>query len=993
MVMRAGRVSGPGVAGRVGDPVMVGRAGQLAELENALGRVRDGSPMTVLIGGEAGIGKTRLVSEFTRRADARILTGGCLELGADGLPFAPFTALLRDLNRHLGPDGIAGLLPGIPGATTAGLARLLPELAAPPGRAPGTDGDGQSRAGLFEQVLTLLEHLADHSPVILTIEDAHWADSASRDLLSFLIRSQQSMDGLLIVVTYRSDELHRTHPLRSLLAELDRISWVRRVEVSPLSLRDTSDLVASITGAPPTDRVLDVVYHRSGGNPLFAETLASSPDLPESLRDLLIAAVRRLPEESQEIVRVASAGGDWTSHRLLATVSGLADDAELDKALRPAVAANVLRTDGDGYLFRHALIREAVHDELLPGERVRLHARYAEAIASDPALVPSGRADVEQAHHWHAAHDVSHALTSAWRAAAAANAVFAYGEQLVMLSRVLELWRQVPDGADRIRADHLKVLETAVDAADKVGDWDRGLAFAEAALREAPASAYPVRRAMLLQARAHMRHRIGRSGYSDDLREALALIPADPPTAARAKVLEALAHEFHHRPRGQARAEFRQITEEALAIARQVGDAATEAAALSTLSWALPLNGPDDVEQVRALFAQARERAGAARDYQQLLLTAIHESDLLEGLGEHEQAADVAREGLAAARKYGLARTSGATLAINLAEPLTSLGRWDEASEVIERALQLLPPPINRVGLFRLTGDIALARGDAIAAAGAIEDLKTALEGAAFKDESHLPLAVLETELRHARGQYDAALSVVSDALDKFDLLPSARYAWPLVVAGARACTAAGADATAVAAEVIALGDRLRAEAAKLDAEGRTQRAHQLTFAALMTPDPSQTADQWAEAILAWLATAEPYPLARVLLHAAGAALNAGDRDGASDSLLRAAALAQDLGARPLADQIADLAQRGHISLVPALGPAQTPGAASPAGLTSRELEVLRLVAAGRSNRDIAADLFISPKTASVHVSNILAKLGVTSRGEAAAAAYRLGLS
>src|SRR5947207_7168745 len=187
MGIRAGRVSGPGVAGRVGGPAMVGRAGQLAELESTLGRVRDGTPTTVLVGGEAGIGKTRLVSEFTRCADGRILTGGCLELGADGLPFAPFTALLRDLNRHLGPDGIAALLPG---ATTAGLARLLPELAAPAGIPPGPDGDGQSRARLFEQLLTLLEHLADQGPVILTIEDAHWADSASRDLLSFLVRSQ-----------------------------------------------------------------------------------------------------------------------------------------------------------------------------------------------------------------------------------------------------------------------------------------------------------------------------------------------------------------------------------------------------------------------------------------------------------------------------------------------------------------------------------------------------------------------------------------------------------------------------------------------------------------------------------------------------------------------------------------------------------------------------------------------------------------------------------
>src|SRR5579859_1861028 len=570
---------------RADSPTMVGRASQLAKLEHALRQTRDGASATLLIGGEAGIGKTRLVTEFTRGADARVLTGGCLELGTDGLPFAPFTALLRDLNRHPGQDGAAALLPGLPGATA------------------------QTRAHLFEQVLTLLEHLAEQSVVIMTIEDAHWADSASRDLLSFLVRSQQSIDRLLILVTYRSDELHRTHPLRPLLAELDRIPWVQRMEVSPLSLRDTSELVASITGTAPADDVLDVVYQRSGGNPLFAETLAGNPDLPESLRDLLIAGLHRLPEESQEIVRMASAGGDWTSHRLLAAISGLAD-VKLNSTLRPAVAANVLRADGDGYSFRHALIREAVHDELLPGERVRLHARYADAIASDPGLVPSGRAEAEQAHHWHAAHDLTQALSSAWRAAATARSVFAYAGQLAMLSRVLELWPQVPDAADRIGADHVTALESAIDAADKAGDWDRGLAFAEVALREVPASADPVRRALLLRERAHMRHHIGRDGYIDDLREAAALIPGDPPVAARASVLAALANESaQNKPRGQARAEFRQIAEEALAIARQVGDAATEASALITLTWLLPLSDPGEAEHPRALLAQARDLA------------------------------------------------------------------------------------------------------------------------------------------------------------------------------------------------------------------------------------------------------------------------------------------------------------------------------------------------------------------------------------------------
>jgi hypothetical protein len=214
------------VAVRASSPVLVGRSGQLAALDAALAAARDGSPSAVLVGGEAGVGKSRLVTEFaeqSRGTGAQVLTGGCLELGTDGLPFAPFTAVLRELVRERGADGIAGLLPG---HATRELARLLPEFGEPAAAADA----GEARARLFEQVLTLLEQLADEAPVVLVIEDAHWADRSTRDLLAFLIRNQGALDGLLIVVTYRSDELHRTHPLRPLLAELDRISWVTRIE-------------------------------------------------------------------------------------------------------------------------------------------------------------------------------------------------------------------------------------------------------------------------------------------------------------------------------------------------------------------------------------------------------------------------------------------------------------------------------------------------------------------------------------------------------------------------------------------------------------------------------------------------------------------------------------------------------------------------------------------------------------------------------------------
>ena len=995
----------------VASPALIGRTDQLEALNTALVDTGSGRPATVLIGGEAGIGKSRLVSEFAQGAEprgARVLTGSCLELGADGLPFAPFTSVLRGLVRDLGVDGVARLLPG---GSARELARLLPEFGEPGG--PGDAGEARGR--LFEQMLTLLQQLAEQGQVVLVIEDAHWADRSTRDLLAFLVRNQRALDGLLIVVTYRSDELHRTHPLRPLIAELGRVGWVTRIELDRLTRRETDDLVVRITGGQPAAEMLAAVYQRTEGNPLFVEALIGGGEpgsgLPESLRDLLIASVRRLPEPTQDVIRVASAAGERVGHTLLAAVTGLEEPA-LANALRPAVAANVLLTEPDGYLFRHSLIREAVHDELLPGERGALHGRFAEAINSDPLLVPPGRAPVEQAYHWYAAHDMKGALISAWQAAEASAKVLAYAEQLTMLSRVLELWDKVPDAASQIGRDHVAVFEAAAQAAESAGEYDRGFTFAHAALREVDVTAEPVRAGLLREARGHLKYLLGRTDYVDDLREAVRLVPASPPSSARARVLERLAHDHNQRHGGADAAECLANAEEAVSVARQAGDAAVEASALITLACALPLS---DMDRVRAMLAQARAVGVRAQAYRPLLRADITESDLLEGIGQHKLAAEVAREGFATARDYGLARTSGVVLAINLAEPLVSLGQWDEATRIIERTLELSPPWLSRTGLWRLTGEMALARGDLAAAAESVASMSAVLDGVRFKDELQLPLARLSAELRLAQDRPGDALSIVEGAVGDFELWASPRYVWPLLVAGARAC-AAGASAAVrddvLAGRAAALSGRLRAEAARLDVNGPAQEAGRLTFIAEMMraePDlagagaggavapedgePGRLLSAWDAAADAWETASQPYPLAMALLRSAEAALGGGDRDGGADRLRRAADLAAQLGAAPLSDDIALLARRARIELGAGAG-AGVGGRPrrDSFGLTAREFEVLRLVAAGRSNPEIAGELFISAKTASVHVSNILAKLGVTSRGEAAATAHRLRL-
>ncbi|MFP3966109.1 AAA family ATPase [Actinomadura fulvescens] len=941
-------------------PVLVGRGAELGELDAAFAEVRAGHARAVLVGGEAGIGKTRLMREFGRRAGdhgAQVLTGGCLELGVDGLPFAPFTAILRRLVREIGADGVAELV----GGRTAGLARLLPEFGE-----PADDGTGQFQARLFELVLTLLDRLAARGPVVLVIEDAHWADRSSRDLLAFLVRNLGAVAALMIVVTYRSDELHRSHPLRPMLAELDRIDRVARHELGRLSRREVGELMTRLRGDEPPGERVEAFFARSEGNPLFVEALMEADgqiacELPESLRDLLLAGVQRLPDETQELLRIASAGGARIEHRLLAAVSGLGE-VGMTRDLRPAVAGNVLVVDGDGYAFRHALIREALHDDLLPGERTRLHTRYAEALEGDTSLVPPGRAAAELAYHWHAAHNVEWALISAWRAAKEADRAAAYAEDLRMLERVLELWERVPDAAAKIGEPYDKVLEYAVIAADLAGDSERGIRLATAALREIDD---PHRRAFILEARGQMKHRAGHREWLADLRAAIALIPVEPPTVARARALAGFAQYVFM---GTANDEARAASEEALVVAAEVGDPLAEASALQTLACMEDRTAYDT--QDFQLLDRA-ERLAVEHDLEeQRLRSAINRSHFLEGAGRHAEAVETARRGMDLAREWGRFRTQGSFLAINYAESLYSLGRWDEALAGIELALESDPPRPHRSSLLGLSGDVLFARGDL---EGAAQRAALCRQNRAWEIDrrlqEYLPMLRLEAELLVAEGKSAEALAHLSELLDYTGRPDDARYAWPGLIVAARA--ADSADALAPFVE----------RAAATAAHGALQRVQHDTFfaevARLRGEDPG-----WEQVIDGWRRLDQPYSLARALVSAAQADAAHGERERAAARLDEAVGLATGLGATALHAAAKDLAGR-----VGAGG-----ARASSHGLTARELEVLRHLSLGHSNRDIAERLFISAKTASVHVSNILAKLDAANRTEAAATARRLGI-
>jgi DNA-binding CsgD family transcriptional regulator/tetratricopeptide (TPR) repeat protein len=958
-----------GVRAHEVSPAFVGREAELSTLADACGRARGGTPEAVLLGGEAGGGKTRLIGEFADRVrdDVLVLIGGCLELSTAGFPYAPFTAALRQLVREAGAAEIAALMPR-DGARD--LARLLPEFGEPP-----ADRDPDSaRARLFEQMLVLLERLAERRPLVLVIEDAHWADRSTRDLLVFLLRNLRHT-AVLVIITFRSDELHRGHPMRPMIAELERIEGVVRLDLPRLTRAETAGQLAGILGHIPEPGLVEVVYERSSGIPLLVEATAEHPQsgMPQSVRDLVLAGVNDLPEDTQDLLRLVSTGGVRFGHALIAKVSGLGDTA-LSAALRPAVDANVLVADEEGYAFRHALIWEAVHDDLLPGEHGRAHQRFAEALEADPSLSLAGRPAVEITMHWARAHDHERALPAAWKAAQESSSAFAYAEQLQLLERVLELWDRVPDAEARIGTDHVNVLRRAAQAAGACGEPDRGRAFVRAALAEVDEEHDPERVALLLTRRAALGFVLGRTGGLEDLDRAQRLVPEA--SVVRATVLGPLSRALVLLGRWE---EARPINEETLALAERFDDECTAAETLNNLAIAEAAVGR--FAEARALLDTARARADHANDGETMLRSMVNLADVLEANGEAEVAIETAQRALTLAESLGRARTQGIYAANNLTEAQISLGRWDDAIETFERATELYPPPGLRGQHLLNRAQIAALRGEGEVTARFVDEL-TAMS--AVDDpypQQVLPLATLAIEWRLAEGDVPGAIEATRRAITEHDLNRGVRHTWPILVAGMRAC-AAQRD--------VALARKIQAIAEATPVYGPVMTARRATVAAEFgRAEGKLDRSAWDAVANAWEALGSPYPLAYALLRAAEAAVANGTRDEAAAMLGRAAEIAARLRAKPLRAEVDLVARRSRIILAGA-----APGTGKPMfGLTAREQEVLRLVAEGRSNRDIAEELFISAKTASVHVSNILAKLGVASRGEAAATAHRLRLT
>jgi DNA-binding CsgD family transcriptional regulator/tetratricopeptide (TPR) repeat protein len=969
----------------VTSPVFVGRAVELAELTAAYDAAAEAASV-VLVGGEAGIGKSRLIAEFTARLDskdARVVEGGCLELGSDGLPYAPFVAVTRRLVRDLGPEQIVSALPG--GGRS--LARWLPELAS----SQTADAEDGGKPRLFEEILTLLEHLAAERPLVVVLEDLHWADASSRELLVFLIHNL-TCPGVLLVGTYRST-LEAAHPLRPLLAELGRAPRVRLLAPVRFGRAEVERQLTAILGTRPVPELVARILDRSEGNPLFVEALVQAGETtPETVRELLLSGLWTIPDQSRRLLRVASVAGGQFGHALLPAVTGL-DDYAVEDALRPIVDRQLLVPAGDGYVFRHALIRSAVYEDLLPGERTRLHAGFAEALVASPSLVPEGRAPAEVANHWYAAGAHRRALTAAWDAAASAQRSLAYEEQHRMLERVLELWPLVTDAESRIGVDRAAVLVLAAGACLFGGNGERGRELATAALDEIDATAEPMRAVEALEFRSRLEHRIS-GGGGEDVEAALRLLPDDPDLPARGRLLGQQAHLILMAGDYER---SRLLGKEIWRIAEQADDARLRYRARIVQSVVVSEAG--DHESALELVGEAAELAKRWRNPDDLLTAMLYESAALISFAcDYERAAAVLRPAIVQARRVGMASMRGTMLASNLAMCLFKLGEWEELDEVLAEALASAPPPLYRSGLLFSHIDLSTARGALAVAAESVAESVSIVED--HPDAEWIQQGQYASQLRMMVAQDGpvAAAHQLWRALADQRLLGRPVFAWPVLEVGGRIQVAlldqAGRD-QGTRDEAARLRAALDAVSRDLPAATRRDQAWRLTYLA-GTTNGGGSPPAWNAAVDQWRDLKMPYHAARALAGGARADLEAGDRSSAVAKLREAATIAAGLGAVPLAQEVEQLAARARLVLTPDAGRISGPVSGDAAerrhGLTPRELEVLRLIADGRSNRQIAADLFISANTAGVHVSRILAKLGVTTRTEAAARAHRLQL-
>ncbi len=978
---------------------LVGRTSELARLLALLAATDAGEAAVALVSGDAGVGKTRLVTELVGRARDRgftVLSGRCAELG-DSVPYLPLADALRSVSGDAAAT-VASLV-----ADRPVLGRLLPDHG--PGITERGDGRELARQQLFGAVLGLLSELAETSPVLLVLEDLHWADRSTRDLLTFLSRVLHR-ERVAVLGTYRTDDLHRSHPLRPVVAELLRLPNVTPIELGPLDAAALAEHLSALAGMskrrPLEASELITILNRAEGNAYYAEELlaASGDDeeLPASLAAVLMTRVERLSAHAQQALRAAAVAGRRVDDELVMAASGLSA-LEYEDAIREAVANQLLAPDGQhGYTFRHALLREAIYADLLPGERTRLHAALAGLLSDEDRLdrVPGSAAEL--AHHCLASHDISGAFAASVRAGREAERLAAPAEAHRHYDQALALWDRVDEPEKLAGMNRAKLALRSASNAAASGDIARAV--------------HQLRRVSMViggedpSVVCRVRERLAYYYVALDqvpeaaeaARSAIEAMPAEPPTWERARAMATYANVLLATDDDQAREQ----AECARTVAREAGAPWVEADALVTLGQVSERSG--HIEEMFEQFAAAYQQAAHEKVLGVELRAAFHLSRARLERGDLLEAATIAHQGFSRAEQAGLDRAPyGTDLQYQHYLAHYGDGDWDHAQQLADgfsvRVTTNAEAELSAMALF-----IDVARGHDEAIAERRRWLEPFWASAPFAEYTARGLFA-----EHAlwRGDSDTALAEISAAIEA-EADESKDYGPPVIrLAAIGLCARAdrasrariAADRAAEQAEIDAASELIEAARtgaahrrrpkAVLGLEGRGWLARAEAEWHRVTGDA--TPEIW-ENVLAAFAPGFVYESARARWRLAEALAEAGRREDAQGEWEKAADVASKLGAAPLRAALDDLGRRARLGHVgSADGAAAQPGRL--AGLTSREREVLGLILAGRSNREIGAALFIAPKTASVHVSNILAKLGAASRTEAAAIAHDEGLA
>ncbi|MEM8904907.1 MAG: AAA family ATPase [Actinomycetota bacterium] len=949
---------------------LIGREAELALLIDVAAGRADRS--AVLLGGDAGMGKTRLVEELHRRVPDEVVlaVGACIHTAHGSLPLVAVTEALRSLRPEIGP-----VVAELPGHAVAELGALVPELV--PGGSAGRAlrDDERTTYRLFDAVRAVLSSLAAHRPVCLVLEDLHWADPSTRDLLTFLVERGIG-DGFSLIGTYRSDDLSRTHPLRPVLAELDRSRRVRHVTLRPFDDTELARFAASRLGGAPSARLVDDLADRSSGNVFYAsELLDAMRDGQRSVRpelaDLLLARVDAASPDAQRLLRLVAVAGESVRDELLELVLEPDADDVLD-ALGEVVEQRLLVVGDDGRMrFRHALMQEAVHQGTLPRERRAIHRRFADVLALRPDLASSSLgASAELAWHHREARDLAAALEASVDAARAAAAVPAFSEALEHVRSLLELWDDVDDAEQRAAMAHADVLRWAADLAHDVGDSPQAVIYQRSAIA-ALADAPPAQRGLLHERLGRFLQAAGRADDAIVEYESAVELVTEPTSRERAVVLAGYGQQLMLTLR---HAEAVVALEEAIEVARRIGDRRIEGHALTSLGSMYLHEGRAALGH--GLLREAAEIARAEGAHGELLRTYVNVVSGLVDVGDLAAAERYAVEGLREAAELG---HESFFIGANLVFVLTERGRWDEAAAVSD-TLRRPEGHLPHLWLAHSSSDRAFWSGDLDGAARALDGSEPAAGW--YVEPQLVPMHwARRAAVAIERGDTSAARDALERGLAVVVTLPQELELRLHAVEAEMAADDAAAVATHLDAVERLIEERFDPDdtgahrVLALSAEAAAHRAE------LVGTDP---VEHWLEAVGHWEASACLVREHRCRLRLGEARLRAGDRAGAEGTLRSVVEAASALGPTLTGAAAQRLLDHAGLGSVGESGSAEL--------LTARERDVLVLVAEGRTNRQIGDRLFISPKTASVHVSRILHKLGVENRTEAAAAARRAGL-